>query len=86
MVTKDSQFIQRLETFIRMTISHIFTKYKDSPLETKNANIALSQFIQVGNIYVWEKSESDTVTVSVTLWRKPTNASILLLPTHIISS
>lgn len=46
-VSKDSQFIQKLEVFIRMTITHIFTKYKESPLETKNANIALSQFIQV---------------------------------------
>jgi len=33
-----------------MTISHIFSKYKETPKETKNANIALSQFIKVPSL------------------------------------
>lgn len=46
-VSKESNYIQKLETFMRMIISHIFMKYKDSPDETKNANQALSTFIKV---------------------------------------
>ena len=46
-VSKESTCMQRLETLIRMTITHIFSKYKESPEDTRNANLALSQFIKV---------------------------------------
>lgn len=61
--TKDSAFIQKIETFIGMTIAHIFSKYKESPLETKNANFALSQFIKVWRLLAL--GHQDVVTVSL---------------------
>jgi len=62
-VSKDSNFIGRLETFVSMTITHIFLKYKESPEETRNANQALSNFIKVPpQILLMDSYDS------VTLW------------------
>lgn len=48
---KDTSFTARLETLVRMLVSHIFTKFKEKHVEAKAANEALSHFIKVSNRY-----------------------------------